>query len=103
MEKEETNLSWVAFKEYCTIRFGPSMCDNPVGETIELRQAGTIEEYRRRLHELLPRAESMWVDQLNDILTTRLSSSIRLEVEMQKPSNLIQAMNLTRTFEKNNN
>ncbi|KAB2086015.1 hypothetical protein ERO13_D04G000020v2 [Gossypium hirsutum] len=42
----------------------------------------------------------MWVDQLNDILTTRLSSSIRLEVEMQKPSNLIQAMNLTRTLRK---
>lgn len=89
-------------------RFDHSCCSrevsftsrNLLGETIELRQAGTIEEYRRRFHELLPRAESMWVDQLNDILTTRLSSSIRLEVEMQKPSNLIQAMNLARTLRK---
>lgn len=40
------------------------------------------------------------MDQQIDLFTERLMDAIRLDVKMQNPSNLIQAMNLARASEK---
>lgn len=81
-----------AFKEYCTLRFGPSLRNNPLGELVNLNQTGTVEYYQREFQGLLARAYTTQVDQHVDLFTEGLLDSIRLDVEMQNPPNLVQAM-----------
>lgn len=100
LELEEPNLTWGVFKEYCTLRFGPPIKSNPLGELINLKQTSSVEEYQRNFQNRLARASSVRIDQQVDMFTTGLVDSIRLDVEMHNPYNLVQAMSLARAFEK---
>ncbi|XP_057992829.1 uncharacterized protein LOC131173948 isoform X1 [Hevea brasiliensis] len=100
LEQEEAGLLWHSFKEYCNLRFGPLLRGNPLGELINLKQTGTVEEYQKQFQSLLARANSVRTDQQVNFFTAGLFEVIRLDVEMQNPPNLGTAMNLARAFEK---
>ena len=63
LEQEELGISWEQFKSYCLLRFRPPLCSNPLGELINLKQMGTIEDYQRQFQTLLARATSVRQDQ----------------------------------------
>lgn len=44
LELEEHNLTWGVFKEYCTLRFGPPMKSNPLGEVVNLKKASNANQ-----------------------------------------------------------
>ncbi|KAH0658108.1 hypothetical protein KY289_026856 [Solanum tuberosum] len=100
LEQEEPNLTWGIFKEYCTLRFGPPVKSNPLGELINLKQTSSVEDYERNFQKMLARPSFVRIDQQVDMFTAGLVDLIPLDVELHNPSNLVQAMSLARTFEK---
>ncbi|WCJ37220.1 hypothetical protein M5689_018372 [Euphorbia peplus] len=101
LEQEEPGLGWNQFKNYCLLRFGPPLTSNPLGELINLKQASTVEEYQHQFQTLLARANTVRADQQVDMFTAGLIETLRVDVEMQDPPNLVTAMNLARAFERN--
>lgn len=88
------------FKDFCNLRFGLPPRANPLGELVNLKQTGTVEEYQRQFQKLLVRASSVGVDQQVDLFTTDLSDPIRWDVEIHNPPNLAIAMSLARGYER---
>ncbi|XP_019265334.1 PREDICTED: uncharacterized protein LOC109242914 [Nicotiana attenuata] len=101
VEQEYPSVDWSEFKEYCALRFGPPLGSNPLGDLVNLKQTGSIEEYQRQFQERLARASKcVRVDQQVSLFTAVLIDSIRLDVEMRSPPDLVHAMNIARAFEK---
>uniref|UniRef100_A0A1S3X3P8 Reverse transcriptase domain-containing protein n=1 Tax=Nicotiana tabacum TaxID=4097 RepID=A0A1S3X3P8_TOBAC len=101
VEQEYPSVDWSEFKEYCALRFGPPLGSNPLGDLVNLKQTGSIEEYQRPFQERLVRASKcVRVDQQVSLFTAGLIDSIRLDVEMCSPPDLVHAMNIARAFEK---
>ncbi|XP_068651582.1 uncharacterized protein [Aristolochia californica] len=89
-----------SFKELCLLRFGPPARSNPLGDLVNLKQTGSIEEYQKQFQERLAHA-SLFVhpSQHVHLFTAGLVEALRLEVELQGPSSLDLAMNLACTFD----
>ncbi|XP_070028898.1 uncharacterized protein [Nicotiana sylvestris] len=101
VEQEYPFVDWSEFKEYCALRFGPPLGSNPLGDLVNLKQTGSIEEYQRQFQERLARASKcVRVDQQVSLFIARLIDSVRLDVEMCSPPDLVHAMNIARAFEK---
>ncbi|KAJ1400267.1 Retrotransposon gag domain [Sesbania bispinosa] len=100
MEQEETELNWGCFKEYCHVRFGPPMSNNPLGELANLKQMGSVEEYQRQFQSLLSRTSDLKHHQQVDLFTAGLVEELRIDIEMQQPGNLGIAMNMARALER---
>ncbi|KAJ1381359.1 Retrotransposon gag domain [Sesbania bispinosa] len=100
MEQEETELNWGRFKEYCHVRFGPPMSNNPLGELANLKQMGSVEEYQRQFQSLLSRTSDLKPHQQVDLFTVGLVEELRIDIEMQQPGNLGIAMNMARALER---
>lgn len=100
LKQEEPDITWAKFSEYCTFRFGPPLRSNSLGDLVNLKQTGSVDEYQRQFQSLLARAISDRCDQQVDLFTAGLVESIRLDVEMHHHINLAQAMSLARAFEK---
>ncbi|XP_016665517.2 uncharacterized protein [Gossypium hirsutum] len=100
IEEEEANLDWERFRECCHVRFGPPMSNNPLGELVNLRQTGTVEEYQRQFQSLLARTTDLKPRQQVNLFITGLVEELRIDIEMQQPGNLGVAMNMDRSLER---
>ncbi|OIT36537.1 putative mitochondrial protein, partial [Nicotiana attenuata] len=70
LEIENPSMSWVELKDCCTLRFGPPARSNPLGELVNLKQTGTVEEYQRLFQERLARASKcVRIDQQVSLFT----------------------------------
>ncbi|XP_068645209.1 uncharacterized protein [Aristolochia californica] len=80
---------WELFKESCLLRFGAPACSNPLGDLVNLKQTGSIEEYQKQFQECLART-SLFVrpSQHVHLFIAGLVEALRLEVELQGPSSL---------------
>ena len=80
LEQEEPGFSWELFRSYCLLRFGPPLSSNPLGELINLKQTGTIEDYQCQVQILFARATSVRQDQQVDMFTAGLIEADRKSV-----------------------
>lgn len=85
LEQEYPALSWNDFKELCNMRFSPLLRNNLLGELVNLKQFGSMEDYQQQFQNLLAGAKMVRMDQQVDLFIAGLTKSICLEVEMQCP------------------
>ena len=81
-------------------RFGPPVRSNPFGELTHLRRTGTVREYEDQFLQLLARCEHVTERQQIDIFTAGLRNPLRIDVELQRPDSMEDAMGLARAFER---
>lgn len=93
-------MAWETFMEYYTLRFGPPLQNNPLGELINLKQTDSVEECQRQFQRLLAQASTIHRDQQVNVFTVGLIDSLCLEVEMQSPTTLMHTMSMIRIFER---
>ncbi|XP_014660203.2 uncharacterized protein LOC106804166 [Setaria italica] len=92
-------VSWPRFAKFVTLRFGPPIRSNTLGELKVLYRTGTVEEYQRQFLTLLFRYDQLGPQHQIDLFTSGLGQPLSSDVEMQRPSNLQTAMSLARAFE----
>lgn len=99
LERERPQLSWEDFKFQCNLRFGPPIRSNKLGELSKLRQTSTVKDYQWRFEKPAARASTLTQEQ--DI--SGLKKAIAIEVELQHPTDLTNAMTLARLYEHQGN
>lgn len=101
LELQKPHLGWIEFKRCCSFRFGQPSHSSPWRDVFDLKQTGSVDEYLRQFEQCLARATHLIsVDQYVNLFTAGLDESIRFDVEMQNPTDLIEATNLARAFER---
>lgn len=75
-------------------RFGPPVRSNSLGELTQLRRTGSVDEYQDHFLKLLARCANVTERQQIDIFTAGLQQPMSIDVEMQKPETLEDAMAL---------
>ncbi|KAH0716616.1 hypothetical protein KY290_012894 [Solanum tuberosum] len=101
LKRAKGPMSWEDFKKRCFQRFGPPESSNPVGELVTLRQTGTVEIYQRQFQEKLARADELIPEHLHvGIFIAGLDDSIKLDIQLLKPTDLSTAMSIARALEK---
>ena len=86
--------------EYVNLRFGPPIRSNSLGELMNLRRSGSVEEYQRRFLALLCRCTDLTMQHQIDLFTAGLGQPLSSDVELQRPNNLQMAMSLARAYER---
>ena len=76
------------------------MRSNPLGELAHLRRTGSISEYQDQFLLLLARCDNVSERQQIDLFTAGLCNPLRIDVELQRPETLEDAMNFARSFER---
>ncbi|CAL4917571.1 unnamed protein product [Urochloa decumbens] len=99
MERDFGIVSWPRFVEFVTLRFGPPISSNALGELKALHRTSSVEDYQRHFLALLCRCDQLGPRQQIDLFTAGLGQPLASDVEMQRPSNLQTAMSLARAYE----
>ncbi|CAN6226836.1 unnamed protein product [Urochloa humidicola] len=99
MESEFGIVSWARFVDFVTMRFGPPIRSNALGELKDLCRTGTVEEYERHFLALLCRCEGLTPCHQVDLFTSGLGQPLAFDVEMQQPSDLQTVLSLACAFE----
>ncbi|KAK8936216.1 hypothetical protein KSP39_PZI014037 [Platanthera zijinensis] len=97
--REQPDATWEDFRASCTLRFGPAMPGNPLGDLIALKHTGSMDTYLERFQLLLSRASTVLPSQQVPLFTAGLPDRLRWDVEFQKPTDLLHAMSLARAFD----
>jgi len=100
LEQNHGVPTWPQFVDLVNKRFGPSVRSNTFGEVTHLRRTGTVREYEDQFLQLLARCEHVTERQQIDIFTVGLRNPLRIDVELQRPKSLEDAMGLARAFER---
>ena len=93
------NLTYLGIRLKATVICGP-LWSNSLGELVNLKQTGSVEDYEQQFQALLARVTTVQPNQQVDLFTAGLSEGLRVDVELQNPPNLITAMSLARAFER---
>jgi hypothetical protein len=80
--------------------FGPPTRSNPLGELIKVQRTGSVAEYQDQFLKLLARCDGVTEQQQIAIYTTGLGDPLRIDVELQRPMTLEDAMGLSRAYER---
>ncbi|CAN6198913.1 unnamed protein product [Urochloa humidicola] len=94
--------TWPEFVDAVNKRFGPPVRSNPLGELTHWHRTGSVEEYQEQFLRLLARCSDVTERQQIDIFTAGLLPPMSIDVEMQKPDTLEDAMALARSYERRN-
>jgi hypothetical protein len=76
--------------------FGTLTCSNPLGALVKLRRTGTVEEYKVQFLPMLARCWPLQEHDQIDIFTAGLRNPMQMDVELQHPATLDDAMGLRR-------
>jgi hypothetical protein len=94
--------TWDRFVDLVSRRFGPPERSNPLGELIKLQRAGSVAEFQDQFLRLLARCDDVTEQQQIAIYTAGLGDPLRIDVELQRPVTLEDAMSLSRAFKRRN-
>ncbi|KAJ8766111.1 hypothetical protein K2173_020627 [Erythroxylum novogranatense] len=92
--------NWDEFSQQCNLRFGPPIRSNKLGELAKLRQTGTVADYQNKFEALVSRASTLTQHQKIQLYLSGLQDSIAVEVELQHPKDLVNAMSMSRLYER---
>lgn len=93
-------LQWLCFAEFIDLCFGPPIRSNPLGELKELHCTGTVDDYQCQFLSLLCHCDGLAPEHEMNLFTTDLGEPMQLDIEMQRPAALQNAMSLARAFER---
>lgn len=102
LEKNHDTPSWANFVTGVNKRFDPPERSNPFGELTHLRRTGSVTDYQEQFLTLLARCSDVTERQQIDIFTAGLLQPMAIDVELQKPATLDDAMALARAYERRN-
>ena len=92
LERNQGVPTWQQFVTGVNRRFGPPVRSNPLGELTHLRRTGTVTAYQDAFLQLLARCDDVTERQQVDIFTAGLRNPLCIDVEMQRPTTLEDAM-----------
>jgi hypothetical protein len=81
--------TWDRLVDLVSCRSPPSARSNPLGELIKIQSTGFVAEYQDQFLKLLTRCDG----------TAGLGDPLRIDVELQRPMTLEDAMGLSRAYE----
>ncbi|KAF2297357.1 hypothetical protein GH714_021883 [Hevea brasiliensis] len=94
------NPSWAEFSHQCNLRFGPPIRSNKLGELAKLKQMGSVADYQNQFEALVSRAGTLTQHQKVQLYLSGLQDSIAVEVELHHPTDLVNAMSISRLYER---
>jgi hypothetical protein len=100
LERDYGVFTWPRFEELVNMRFGPPLRTNGLADLKELRRTDTVDEYQRQFLTLLCRCDDITPRQQVQMFTVGLGEPLRIDVELAAPTELQQAMNLARAYER---
>ncbi|KAG2701180.1 hypothetical protein I3760_06G032300 [Carya illinoinensis] len=101
MEEMGAFPDWDSFTRALSMRFGPSVYDDPMASLAKLHQTGSVEDYKTRFENLSNRLKGLPKSVQLSCFLSGLKEEIRVTVTMFNPTNLIAAYNLARLQEQN--
>jgi hypothetical protein len=84
--------SWSPFIQLVNSRFGPPLTDTPLGELAMLRRTGSVDEFAKRFMALSCRDPTITEQQQIQLLTTGLGNPLLLDVALQQPASMDDAV-----------
>lgn len=90
---------WPTFVDAINKRFGPPIHSNPLCKLAHLRRTGSVDDFQALFLSLLACCEGITKTQQIALFTPGLGKPMSIDVEMQKPETLEDAMALARAFE----
>jgi hypothetical protein len=79
--------TWQQFIQLVNARFGPPLTDTPLGELAMLRRSGSVDEFARQSQQI-------------QLFITGLGDPLRLDVTLQQPSSMDDAVIFARAYEQ---
>lgn len=99
-EQHKGPLDWDTFKELCYGQYGQPIRNNSLGELKRLTQVGTVPTYQQCFLPLASHMSDLITDcQQVQLFTAGLTDDICIDVELQQPEDLQEAMSLARAYE----
>jgi hypothetical protein len=80
-------------------RFGPRLRSNMLGKLIQLKRDSTVTDYQSCFLFLVNRCTDLTEKQQINIFTAGLRNPLKMDVELEHPKSLEDAMALARTYE----
>ena len=100
LERDYGILTWPRFANFVNMRFGPPLRTNGLAELKDLRRTSTVDDYIRQFSLALCHCADLSMQHQVNLFTAGLGEPLRTDVELQAPSHLQTAMNLTRAYER---
>uniref|UniRef100_A0A2C9UNY7 Ty3 transposon capsid-like protein domain-containing protein n=1 Tax=Manihot esculenta TaxID=3983 RepID=A0A2C9UNY7_MANES len=95
-------ITWADFKEGFYARYGPNQLIDYFGELSKLQQRGTIQMYQTQFEKLLAKVGPLSQARQVGCFISGLISSIRTDVQANRPKSLSEAIALARLYEAKN-
>jgi hypothetical protein len=99
VERNHGTPEWAEFVKLLNQRFGPPLHGNALGELIQLKRDTMVTDYQNRFLALINRCTGLSEKQQIDILTAGLRNPLKIDVELEQPATLDDAMALARAYE----
>jgi hypothetical protein len=99
MELNGGRSSWTQFIQLVNTRFGPPLTDTPLGELAMLCRTGSMDEFAKRFMVLSCRDPSITEPQQIQLFITGLGDPLHLDVTLQQPSSMDDAVIFARAYE----
>ena len=101
LEQDEGGMpSWERFRELCLLRFGPPVRGSRLAELGRLPFTTTVQDYADRFQALACHAPGVTGQQRADLFVGGLPDTIRVDVELQAPTDLQTAIHYARAYER---
>ena len=100
LERNRGIPTWPDFVDLVSRRFGPPIRSNPLGELAQLHRTGTVEDFQDQFLTLLARCDDVTEAQQVALFTAGLGGTLGIDIEIQRPTTLEDAMNLARAYER---
>ncbi|XP_058783052.1 uncharacterized protein LOC131657702 [Vicia villosa] len=99
MHQSHLLSDWFSFTKALELRFGPSTFDNHQAELFKLKQDGSVVDYQTKFEKLGNQVVGLPPDAILNCFISGLSSDIRNEMAIHKPTSISQAIGLAKLIE----
>jgi hypothetical protein len=99
LEKNQGTSTWDEFERLVNQRFGPPIRGNALGELIQLRRETTVTDYQTRFLTLVNGCKGLTEPHQIKIFTAGLRNPLKIDIKLEQPTTLEEAMALARAYE----
>ncbi|XP_058742330.1 uncharacterized protein LOC131614797 [Vicia villosa] len=99
MHQSHLLTDWFSFIKALELRFGPSSFDNHQAELFKLKQEGSVVDYQTKFEKLGTQVVGLPAEAILNCFISGLTSDIRNEMAIHKPTNISQAIGLAKLIE----